>query len=430
MNIDRKTFLRRLGLGAAGLVAARSLHAESAADTPAVQPLPPYNPARDDEFWRAVRAQYPLKDNPLYLNTGGLGPAPQRVLDQAIATMRALQEHSETGHALLEPARETVAKFFGARPDEICFVRNATEGNSIIAGGLRLEPGDEVIFESHAHPGGSFPWLNQEKRRGIRVRLFEPDPASAEGNLARIRALVTPRTKVIQVSHITCTTGLLFPVQAIAELAHAHGIWFHIDGAQSAGMIPVDLAAIGCDSFATSGHKWLGAPHETGVLFLRRDKLDQVALTEAGAYSGELPRLPGQITLTPAASRHEYGTRSAGLVVGVAEAVKFQQEVGRERIAAHGRELATVLQHELAGARDITVLTPSADDLRGAITTFRHARASAEKFFGYLWSKHQLRCRPVTEQGLEAIRVSTHMFNTRADCDRVIAAVYAAAHDL
>lgn len=429
MNIDRKTFLQRLGFGAAGLVATRSLRAAPVAG-PAAAPLPPYNPARDDEFWRAVRAQYPLQDNPLYLNTGGLGPAPQRVLDRAIATMRGLQEHSETGHALFEPARDATAKFLGASADEICFVRNATEGNSIIAGGLPLEPGDEVIFETHAHPGGSFPWLNQEKRRGIKVRLFEPDPASAEGNLARIRELITPRTRAIQVSHLTCTTGLLFPVKAIAELAHAHGAWFHIDGAQSAGMIPVNVAAIGCDSFATSGHKWIGAPHETGILYLRRDRLDQIALTEAGAYSGELARLPGQFTVTPAASRHEYGTRNAGLVVGVAEAIRFQEEVGRERIAAHGRELASLLQQELTGMRHITLLTPRADDLRASITTFRHARASAEKFFGYLWGQHQLRCRPVTEQGLEAIRVSTHMFNTRADCDRVVAAVFAAGRDL
>src|SRR5204862_8203508 len=123
-----------------------------------------------------------------------------------------------------------------AEPDELCFVRNATEANSIIAGGLALAAGDEVIFETHAHPGGSFPWLNQARQRGIVVRLFEPDHDSSRGNVARIRELLSPRTKVIQVSHLTCTTGLLFPVAAIAELARSRGIWFHIDGAQSAGM--------------------------------------------------------------------------------------------------------------------------------------------------------------------------------------------------
>ncbi|MDI1318733.1 MAG: aminotransferase class V-fold PLP-dependent enzyme, partial [bacterium] len=289
MSVDRRTFLQGLGAGALGALAGftPALAAEHA--------LPVFDKANRDAFWRAVRAQYPLLDDPVYLNTGGLGPVSRPVLETMEAVTRQLQEHSETGHNLFEPARETMARFIGALPEEVCFVRNATEGNSIIASGLALAAGDEVIFETHAHPGGSFPWLNQAKLRGVTVRVFEPDATSAEGNLARIRALVTPRTKAIQVSHITCTTGLVFPVTAIAEFARARGIWFHVDGAQAAGMIPLDLPALGCDSYAFSGHKWLGGPHETGVLYLRRDRLEAVAPTGIGAYSGELPQLPGEI---------------------------------------------------------------------------------------------------------------------------------------
>lgn len=425
MSLDRKTFLRRLGIGAVGLAAGATLHGEARAAK-----VPVFDPARADDFWRQVRALFPLRDEPVYLNTGGLGPAPQAVLDVVAATMRQLQEHSETGHDLLTPARATVAGFLGAHPDELCFVRNATEANSIIAGGLALTAGDEVIFETHAHPGGSFPWLNQVKRRGIAVRLFEPDHDSAEGNLARIRELLSPRTKVIQVSHLTCTTGLLFPVKAIAELARARSIWFHIDGAQSAGMIPIDLNGIGCDSYAFSGHKWLGGPHETGGLYIRRDQLDAVALTEAGAYSGDLARLPGEIKVFPAAARHEYGTRNAGLIAGLAEAVRLQALIGRERIAAHGRELAAAIGEGLAGVEGITVLTPKDAELRGSIMTVRHARAEAEKLFGYLVKSHGLRCRPVTEQGLNAIRVSTHVFNSSEHARRVVTALRGAARDL
>lgn len=427
MSLDRKTFLRRLGAGAVGLAAAGGLRAELAR---AGTTLPAYDPAKADAFWGGVRGLFPLRDEPLYLNTGGLGPASQPVLDKVDAVMRHLQQHSETGHDLLAPARETVARFLGIQPDELCFTRNATEANSIIAAGLTLVPGDEVIFESHAHPGGSFPWLNQVKQRGLVVRLFEPDHASAEANLARIRELLSPRTKVIQVSHITCTAGLVFPVAAIAELARSRGIWFHIDGAQAVGMIPLDLTAIGCDSYAFSGHKWLGGPQETGGLFLRRDRLEAVALTGIGAHSGELPRLPGEIKYYAAASRHEYGTRNAGLVAGLAEAVRLQEQIGRERIAAHGRELAGAIVAGLAGVAGITVLTPQPAALRGSMATIRHARADAEKLFGYLMKSHGLRCRPVTEQGLDAVRISTHVFNSRADADRVIAAVRASARDL
>ncbi|RXK56230.1 aminotransferase class V-fold PLP-dependent enzyme [Oleiharenicola lentus] len=424
MRLDRRTFLRGLGAGALGSLAGV---ASARADGDG---LPTFTASGADGFWQAVRAQYPLLDDPLYLNTGGLGPVSRPVLAAVETTARRLQEHSESGHGLFEPAREGMARFLGAQPEEICFVRNATEGNSIIAAGLALGPGDEVIFDSHAHPGGSFPWFNQAKQRGVVVKLFEPDPAADDGNLARILALVTPRTKVVQLSHLTCTTGQLLPVPLIAEAVRRRGIWLHVDGAQAAGMIPLDLRALGSDSYAFSGHKWLGGPHETGVLFIRRDRLEEVAPTGIGAYSGELAQLPGELKYHGAASRHEYGTRNAAQVEGLLAAVRLQEQIGRERVAQHGADLASLLQEELAAVDGITVLTPAARSMRGSIITIRHTRADAGKFFGYLLERHRLRCRPVTEQDLRAVRISTHVFNSRADCRRVIAAVRASVRDL
>lgn len=430
MSLDRRKFIHGLGAGALVALAGPAPAAAATGGAGATATLPNFDQAGAGAFWRAVRAKFPLRDDPVYLNTGGLGPASQAVLDAVADTMSRLQEHSETGHAHFEPSRERLARFLGADPAEICFVRNATEGNSIVAAGLALHAGDEVIFESHAHPGGSFPWLNQARQRGVVVRVFEPDPASPEGNLARIRALVTPKTRVIQVSHITCTTGLVMPVAAIAEFARSRGLWFHVDGAQSAGMIPLDLHALGCDSYAFSGHKWLGGPHESGVFYLRRDRLEDVAPTGIGAYSGELCLLPGDIKYSAAASRHEYGTRNAGLALGLVAAVNLQEEIGRTRVAAHGRGLATQLQAEFARIDGLALLTPRHDELRASITTIRHPRADVHKLFGYLLEKHRLRCRPVTEQDLGAVRISTHVFNSAAENERIIAAVRASVRDL
>ena len=139
MNLNRRGFLQGLGAGALGALAGCAT--ASAAARPDA-PLPAFDAADPGAFWRAVRAQYPLLEDPVYLNTGGLGPAAQPVLDKVFATMRELQEHSETGHTLFEPAREAMARFVGAQPTEVCFVRNATEGNSIIAAGLALSAGD------------------------------------------------------------------------------------------------------------------------------------------------------------------------------------------------------------------------------------------------------------------------------------------------
>jgi selenocysteine lyase/cysteine desulfurase len=425
MMIDRKTFVRRVTMGAVTALVASSANAER----PDAK-LPAFSSAEPDQFWRAVRAKYPLHDDPLYLNTGGLGPTSQPALDAVVATMTRLQEHSETGHDLFDPARQKMARFLGAQPDEVCFTRNATEANSVIAAGLALVAGDEVIFDSHAHPGGSFPWLNQARQRGIVVKLFEPDPAGVEENVERIRTLVTDRTRVIQVSHITCTTGLVLPVRRLAEFTRERGIWLHVDGAQAVGMIPVDCHELNCDSYAVSGHKWLGGPHETGCLYIRRSQLEAVAPTGIGAYSGELAQLPGELTYRAAASRHEYGTRNAALISGLMAAVDLQEAIGRDRIAEHGRQLAKELIDDLRGVDGIDVLTPLVDDLRASIVTIRHRRADAAKFFNYLLKQHRLRCRPVTEQRLEAVRVSLHVFNSRADCARVASAVRSAATQL
>lgn len=433
MTSDRRRFVQGLGLGALSAFAgcaSPGVASVPSAGTRGATAVPAFDPARPEAFWRGVRACYPLRTDPVYLNTGGLGPAPQAVLDRAVATTNALQAHSETGHERLAGARAVAAGFLGTERDELCFVRNATEATSIIAAGLALRAGDEVIFESHAHPGGSFPWLNQARLRGVVVRVFDPSHETAEENLRRILALVTPRTRVIQVSHLTCTTGLVLPVTEIAAAARARGIWFHVDGAQAIGMIPLDLAAIGCDSYAASGHKWLGAPHETGLLYLRRSRWNDVAPTGIGSYSAEVAWLPGDIEYAPGAWRHEYGTRSAATIEALAEAIRFQQAIGPDRIAARGREMAGFLHDELSRMPGVVMLSARDPALRGSMVTFQHPRADAARTFRYLLDRRGLRCRPVTEQGLQGVRVSTHLSNLPDECERVVAGVRDSLRDL
>lgn len=388
----------------------------------------PSLPSPDDPaYWRIVRDQYPLTHDRTYLNTGGLGPAPFPVLHAVHATEMALQTRSETGHRRIDDVRTAVAAFFGALPSEIAFMRNATEGNATVASGLRLSAGDEVIFDAHAHPGGSFAWLNRQKQDGIRVRLFEPDTESATGNLERIAAQITPRTRVIQVSHITAPTGIHFPVKAIADLARENDCWFHIDGAQSAGMIPVDLHALGCDSYAASGHKWMGTTHGTGFLYIREDRLDEVRPTETGAYGDNgTVRLPDQFDYNETAQRYEVGTRNAAMIVGVGAAVRFLEQIGIERVAARGQRLAQLLQHQLRAIDGVEILTPEDPSLSAAITTFKLSAVPYDRVYRYFVNAHKLRCRIVTERGLDAIRVSTHIFNSEADCLRVADAAAAA----
>lgn len=421
MSFDRKTFLKRAVVATVGLVAGAGLRAQTSA--PAAAVIPRFSDGDPETFWQEVRRLFLLSRDLTYFNTGGLGPTWQPALTAMTDTMRQLQEKSEHGHNRFAGVRAAVANFLGAEPTEIALVRNATEGNAIIAAGVKLAPGDEVIFESHAHPGGSFPWLNQEKMRGITVKLFEPDPQSAAGNLERIRKLMTKRTRVVQVSHVTAPTGILMPVADIARLCRDRGVWFHVDGAQSAGMFPFSVRAIGCDSFATSGHKWLGAPHETGVLYVQKDRIEQVAPTLVGAYSGEAEFLPGELRLHAHAERFEYGTRNVASAIGLAEAIRLQEQIGRERIAQRGRALATRVHAGLSAIRGVELLTSNAPDVASSMVTFRTTAVPFDVLFGRLLKEHALRCRPVSEQKLNAVRVSLHVCNLPAECDALVAAV-------
>jgi len=425
MNLDRKTFLRSLGTGTLGLIAARSFGAglNLGKTPPALSPV--WNEADPEGFWRKVREQYPITAERIYFNTGGLGPAPRPVLDVLTRTGRQLQEYVEAGHELFNQARAIAADYLGAKPDETCFTRNTTEGTCIVAGGLALKAGDEVIFESHAHPGGSFPWLNRQRLDGIVVKIFEPDPVNSAANVDRIAALITPRTRVVQVSHVTSPTGIILPVPAIAELAHRHRLWFHVDGAQSAGMIPINVRALGCDSFATSGHKWIGGPHETGLLWIKGEKMDQVEPRHVGAYSGDDINLrdPASFKYSPGARRYEYGTRNAAAALALAEACRFQKEIGYDRIAARGHALANHVRAGFQKIDSVEILTPADPALCGSILTFRTPKMEYGKLFGQMLSKHHLRLRPVSEVGLDANRVSTHIFNSFEQCDHLVAAL-------
>ena len=410
----RRDFLRRTAHAGFGLAAL------PLAVPPARRGLAPRGSAaaQADDYWDRVRDLFPMTRDRAYLNTGGLGPASYPVLDTVSRATLETQTIVEHRHQAFEIVRGPVAAFLGARPEEIAFQRNATEGNSTIAAGLALRRGDEVVFESHAHPGGAYAWRSRQERDGIVVKTFVPDPASAAGNLERIEAALTPRTRAIQVSHITAPTGIQMPVRQIAELARDRGLWFHVDGAQSAGHVQVDLGAIGCDSYATSGHKWLGAPHGTGVLYVRADRLDEVWPTEVGAYTGG-PTPGGGLEYAPSAVRFEPGTRNAPLVLGVGAAVALLDEIGMDRVETRARALGCALHTRLEAIDGVEVLTPSDPALRAGITTLRSERVPfMELYQAYLDAA--MRCRIVTEEGLDAVRVSTHIFNSEAECDRVV----------
>ncbi len=388
------------------------------------------NGAGDERYWALVREQFPLTRERAYLNTGGLGASPYVVIDAVVSRMNELERISETGHneQLWLSIKQKAAALLGCDAEEIAYTRNATEGINIVCNGLPLKRGDEVITTTHEHVGNAVPWLARQKRDGIVLKLFEPSPKSAQENLDRIERLISKRTRVISVPHATTTTGQVLPVKEIAVLAKARKLWFFIDGAQTAGMLNFSLHDIGCDAYATSGHKWLLGPKGTGLLYVRKDMLDVIQALEVGAYSDKSHDLQtGEITFHPTAQRYEYGTVSTPLFVGLGAGIDFLMKIGMENVWARDAALSTALLHGLQEIPNVEILSPLNQAERSAMITFKMKNIEYLKLQSFLGEKYKLRTRGVGEGGVNALRISWHIYNSYEEVNRVLEGVKEAA---
>lgn len=382
---------------------------------------------KDQGFWRKVREQFPLTHKRTYLNTGGLGASPQISIDALQDKINALEEISEVGHThdLWQQIKGSAGRLLGCEADDLAYTRNTTEGSNIVCNGLPLKAGDEVITTTHEHVGNTLDWIARQRRDGIVVKTFTPSMASAQENLDRIEALITPRTRVFSLSHVTCATGQVLPMKAIGELAAAHDIWYFVDGAQSAGMMPVDVKSWGCHAYATSGHKWLLGPKGTGLLYVSPEGREMIEPKFVGAYSGggDWDMIStGEFTFGETAQRYEYGTVSVPLFVGLGASMDFLLHIGIDNVWRHNHAMGVALKDGLneLGAQ---VLSPQDPAEHSSIITFKIDNMPYSQLQGYLGKHHKLRTRGIYEGGLNGLRISLHLYNDFDDVNRVLKGV-------
>ena len=378
-------------------------------------------------FWQFIRDQFQLARQTAYLNTAGLGASPFAVTNMVKAMMDREEQAPAPGHSEDDwvRIRAKCAAFLGpaCSADEIALVSTATEGINIILNGLGLARGDEVITSTHEHPALCLPLLHKIKTAGIEVRTFEPDLARGQGNADRIQALLTKRTRLIFISHVTCTTGQIFPAAEIARLASSRGLLFALDGAQSLCQFPIDIKATGADFYTASGHKFLLGPKRTGILYVRKDRIDALAPSIVGTYSEKASSFTDRtLELRPNAQRFEYGTQNDALIYGLEAAADFIDAIGLPEIWAHNQKLNEACFERLGAIRGVTLLSPAEPGFRSAMVTFSLTGRDNRQVAGALMQR-RLRVRSVTEAGLDATRVSFHVHNDADEVDRLVAAV-------
>ena len=382
----------------------------------------PVDSTNNESFWKLVRSQFPLTKDITYLNNGTMGVSPYAVIDAVHQKSVSINTKGTYGGGDHE-AIDAISKFVGANKDEIVFTHNVTEGNNIIAQGLPLKKGDEVILTTHEHVGGALPWLNRAKQDGIILKVINLGNTAAE-TLSNIEAAITKKTKAFALPHIPCTIGQILPAKEIAALAKSKGIFSFFDGAHGPGMLNLNLHDMDCDFYSSCCHKWMLGPKGTGFLYIKKEKLETLKPLMVGAYSDSgwdmLSNPPTMTGYSPSAHRFYYGTQSAELYEGIIAAIKFHETIGKQTIEDRVKYLASYLREGLKNlGPNIELVTPDEAVSRGAVTAFRLKNMTMQKF-QELGNKENFTIRTVPENNVNVIRISTHIYNQIEEIDKFI----------
>lgn len=421
LEYSRRKFVARSGMAFATLPAVKAAFAKTV-DQVAKSSA---SWRTDDGYWDQIRKEFMLEDGLAYLNNGTVGPTPKAVYENLVSYWRLMAVNPNENSAILQGRmdliRHKAAQFLGAYPDEIAILHNATEGNNLVAQGVDLKPGDEVLIGYLEHDSNRQPWRLKAKRGGIVVTEVPIDtpPKSPEEIVHAFESAITPRTRAISTTHCDTVIGNYSPIKELAQLAHAKGLFCFADGAQVNGMIPVNVHELGVDTYATTCHKWLCSPAGTGLLYVRRDMQERI-----------WPNIVTENWWTLKDSRkYEHVSRRPWPVVAALEdAIDFQNAIGRERIEFRIRSLSSYFRSQAAEIPHVKLYTSNDPRLSGALTSLGMDNVSPLKLREYLRQRFDVytaaRSRgtryPADPHGVEGIRISTHYYNTFEQVERVL----------
>ncbi len=379
---------------------------------------------------QGIRQNMPATRAHLYLNTGTFGPLP----GVAIAAMqRRLQDEYSQGRLgvaafdaisnAYNEARARAARLLNADVGEIALTDNTGEGMNIISYGFNWQEGDEVITTNHEHISALAPLYQIRDRFGIVIRVADIGPRAERSALEAIEDLVTPRTRLIVLSHVAWTTGALIDVPAVGSMGRASGIPVLVDGAQAAGAIPIDVRTLGVDFYALPMQKWLCGPDGTGALYVRRAALDYLTPTYVGYWSVKHEENV-EWELQDSAQRFELGGRQTAAVAGQAAVFKWLEEsVGYLWLFARISALHSYTYGALQNLPGITLLTP-APGVSGLIS-FTWEGHRSEGIVTYLRDSHNIYIRNIP--AFDCVRISTGFYNSEEEIDTLVRALMAAA---
>ena len=426
---NRRDFLGSAAavLGASQLPAFNSRAVDISRDL-ASHPGSPADTADDENFWAEVARAFTVDRTLVNLNNGGVSPSPSFVQD---AMKRHLDYSNEaptyTMWKILEPQREGVrarmAREWGVGTEEVAFTRNASEGLQTCQFGYDLEAGDEVLTTTQDYGRMLTTFRQRERREGIKmVQIKVPVPAEDPAEVVRrFEEAITPRPRLILMCHMINLTGQILPVREVVQMARGHGIPVIVDGAHAMAHFPFRLSDLDCDNYSTSLHKWLFAPHGTGLLYVRREKISEIWPLMAAP-----DRMDEDIR-----KYEEIGTHPAANYLAIGEALTFHQGIGAERKAERLIYLRDYWANRLLENDRVSLNTSQKPGFACGIANVHVEGLDTAALSNWLWNTHRIINVPIGHEECNGLRISPSVYSTLEEIDRFSEAMeWAMAHGL
>src|SRR5579859_678562 len=419
--ISRRNLIKSLGLSAFTLPSMTGFGNSAAQNDVLLSP-------GDPDFWESVRNQFLLDRDTVFFNPGTVGAMPKIVVEKMTEHLKYIASHPAdwaykddnkeefiSGYNNLMDIRAKVGKLINANALEIAMTDNVTNGMSYIANGLTLQPGDEILTTDQEHPGGKSGFMLKEKRYGVIFKTVAiPKPARSSQEIYDIitRAM-TPKTKVLMVSHMISGSGAILPVKELCAEAGRRGIFTLLDGAQTVGQIKVDVKDLGCDAYAGCFHKWIGAPHGSGFLYVKQDRMKDIWTTIASGRWDNHEDEGFRFT--------QRGTGSFPILKGVDAALDLHFELGPDRVYERIKFLGARLRGGLKKIPKVKFFSPSDESICAGITVYNLEGWTGTKLQDTYWEK--ARMRPRSQGDVFGVRHCTHIFNSEKEIDKAVALV-------
>ena len=375
----------------------------------------------------SIRHDFPMLADTTYFNCGGIAPLSTQV---AAELLRVPMNYIAEGPAKMlarddaflgvERARAKLAAFIGAHTDEIAFTTQFSTAVNIIVEGIRWQAGDEIIVTDQEHPAMLIPLMNAVRRHELKVHRI-PVNHDADAMLADFRAMLTPRTRLVAVSHVTTDSGTILPIAEMTRLAKAQGSYVFVDGAHSAGQFPIDVHALGCDAYGLVGYKWLMGPYPSAALYVSRAMLERIEVTWCGSNmtkGGSVTMGPEDLHWIDGARRFEYGGRTHSYDTAMVTGLAYVERLGIDNVMAHARGLTAYFHDALQGVPGAEIHSPRNLDAATGINTISLANIDGVALSAALRERWNLGQRPALRG--TTVRISLAAFIETRDVDFLV----------